>query len=111
MPASHEWSGLRRGVEEQVNRAAVVHLDGQEQRRLALGRSLKQVAVPGVASGRGWQFLGELKQHLQPLVARDRAEVPGDLLQARIERAGRHGFSPRVMGTRTVLPHSVHDPS
>jgi hypothetical protein len=67
--------------------------------------------VPGVAGGQGWQFLGELKQQLQPLVAGDRAEVSGDLLQAGAERAGGHGFSPRVMGTLTLLPHSVHDPS
>jgi hypothetical protein len=94
-----------------VNRVAAVHLDGQEQRRLALGHSLKQVAVPGVASGQGWQFPGKLKQQLQPLIARDRAEVLDDLLQARIERFGGHGFSPRMMGTLTLLPHSVHDPS
>lgn len=67
--------------------------------------------MPGVASGQRREFLGELQQQLQPLVPGDRAEVPGDLLQALIERAGRHGFSPRVMGTLTLLPHSVHDPS
>jgi hypothetical protein len=102
---------LRRGIEEQVNRATVVHLDGQEQRRLAFGHPLQQVAVPGVAGGQGWQFLGELQQQLQPFVARDRTEVLDDLPQARVERAGRHGFSPRVIGTRTLFPHSVHDPS
>ena len=39
-----------------------------------------------------------------------RAELVDDVLQPRVERGG-HGLSPWVMGTRTLFPHSVQDPS
>jgi hypothetical protein len=112
MPAKPRVVGASGGdVEEQANGAVLIHLGSQEERRLALRHLLEQVAVLGVPGGQGRQVLRELQQQLQRLRAGDGAEVPGDLLQAGIERAGRHGFSPRVMGTRTVFPHSVHDPS
>src|SRR6266536_241175 len=104
---------LPRRVKEEVNDAVVVNLDRHEQRCLALRYLLQQVLVPGVPGGQRRQLLGELQQQLQPFFVRDRAEVPGDLLQPGIEgaRAGGHGFSPRRMGARTEFPHSVHDPS
>jgi hypothetical protein len=102
---------LSRGVEEQVNGARVVDLDGEEQRRLAFWDLLEQVTVPGVPGGHGRQLLGILQQQLQPLPALQRGELLGDVAQPRIERASGHGCAPRAMGTRTLLPHSVQDPS
>jgi hypothetical protein len=67
--------------------------------------------VFGVPAGQGRQLLGELQQQLQPLLVRHGGEVVGDLLQPGIECGGRHGLSPLVIGTRTLFPHSVHDPS
>ena len=65
----------------------------------------------GVALGQGRQILGVLQQQLQPVLVRHGGEVLDDLLQPGVKRGGRHGLSPRVMGTRTLFPHSVHDPS
>ena len=112
MPAKPRVVGASGGrVEEQVHGRVGFDLDGQEQRRLAFRHRLEQVVMLGVAVGQGGQLLGELQQQLQPLLARHGVEVVDDLLQPGIERGGGHGLSPRVMGTRTLLPHSVHDPS
>ena len=97
-------------LEEQVHDRVGLDLDGQEKRRLAFGYGLEQVAVLGVALGQGGQVPGELQQQLQPVAVREVVEVVGDLLEPGMERGG-HGLSPRVMGTRTLFPHSVHDPS
>src|SRR5579875_673254 len=102
---------LPRRVEEQVHRPVVIYLDGQEERRLALRDLLQQLAVAGVPRRQRRQLVGEFQEELQPLLAGKRAEIVGDLLQARVEHGRRHGFSPRVTGTRTEFPHSVHDPS
>jgi hypothetical protein len=72
--------------------------------------------LPGVAGGQRGKFPGELKQQLQPVLAGDRAEVLDDLGEPGMERAGGHGLSghglsPRLIGTLTLLPHSVQDPS
>ena len=63
----------------------------------------------GVTLGQGRQVLGILQQQLQPVLVLYRGEVVDDLLQLGVDRS--HGLSPRVMGTRTLFPHSVHDPS
>ncbi len=111
MPAKPRVVGcFLRGVEEQVRGAVVAHLDRQEQRRLALRHRLQQVAVLRVAGRERRQLVGELQQQLQLLLARDRGELVDDVLQPGVERGG-HGLSPWVMGTRTLLPHSVQDPS
>ena len=102
--------GLGRRIEVQVDRFIGFDLHGQEQRRLALRYRLHPVPVPGVALRQGRQVLGELQQQLQPVLVRHVVEVVDDLLQPRIERAG-HGLVPRVIGTRTLFPHSVHEPS
>ena len=112
---------LGRSVEVQVHLLVRLDLNRQEQRRLALRDRLHPVPVPGVALRQGRQVLGELQQQLQPVLVRQAAEIVGDLLQPGIQRgaAGRlrvhgrlgHGLSPRVIGTRTLLPHSVHEPS
>src|SRR5215475_4665163 len=101
---------LRR-IEEQVHGRVRVDLDGQEQRRLAFRHRLEQVMLRGVTGRQGRQPLGELQQQLQPFGFRDGIELAGDLLQPGVEGRGGHGFSPRVMGTRTLFPHSVQDPS
>ena len=98
-------------VEEQADGAVLAKLDSEEQRGLTFRYRLKQAVVFGVALGEAGQFLGELKQQLQPVLVTDGGEVVDDLLQPGIECGGCHGLSPRVIGTRTVFPHSVHDPS
>ncbi len=98
-------------LEEQVHGRVRPDLDRQEQRRLAFGHGLEQVAVLGVALGQGRQVLGELKQQLQPVLVRHGIEVVDDLLQPGMEGGCGHGLTPRVIGTRTLFPHSVHDPS
>ena len=98
-------------LEEQVNGRVRLDLDGQEKRRLAFGHGFEQVTVLGVALGQGRQVLGVLQQQLQPVPVRHGGEVVDDLLQPGMERSRGHGLSPRVMGTRTLFPHSVHDPS
>ena len=67
--------------------------------------------MAGVALREGRQIIGELQQELEPLLAGQRGEVVDDLRQARVERAGGHGVLPRLIGTRTLLPHSVQEPS
>src|SRR5215472_15529653 len=103
--------GLRGRVEEEMNGAFRVDLNGEEQRRLALRHRLEQVRMVREAGRQGRQVAGELQKELQPVTIRKGYEVLGYLLQLRIKRFGGHGFSPRLMGTRTLLPHSVHDPS
>ena len=108
--------GFGRRLEEQVHRVVRPDFHRQEQRRLALGHGLEQVAVRGVALGQGRQLLGELQQQLQPVPVRHVVEVVGDLLQPGMQGGAAcglcgHGLSPRVIGTRTLFPHSVHDPS
>src|SRR5215470_15290144 len=102
---------LRGRVEEEMNGAFGVDLNGEEQRRLALRHRLEQVMMVGKAGRQGRQVMRELQEELQPVTIRKGNEVLGYLLQPRIKRFGGHGFSPRLMGTRTLLPHSVHDPS
>jgi uncharacterized protein YecE (DUF72 family) len=102
---------LRRRVEEQVHGLVRRDLDGQEQRGLALRHRLEQVVPLGVPRGQRGQFLRELEQQLQPVLVRHRVEVVDDLLQPGVQRGGGHGLSPRVIGTRTLFPHSVQDPS
>ena len=88
-----------------------IHLYREEQRRLAFRHGLQQIALRREAVGQGRQLVRELQQQLQPFGVRDGTELVGDLLQPGMEGNGRHGFSPRVMGTPTLFPHSVHDPS
>jgi DNA-binding HxlR family transcriptional regulator len=102
---------LRRRVEEQVHHVAIVHLNREEQRRLALGHLFQQVPPVRVALRESRKVVGELQQQLEPLLAGHRREVVDDLRQARVQRPGGHGVSPRLMGTRTLFPHSVQDPS
>ena len=82
--------------------AVVVHLDREEERRLAFRDLFQQLPVAGVALGERRQVIGELQQELEPLLAGQRGEVVGDLRQARVERARGHGVPPRLIGTRTV---------
>ena len=93
---------LGRRVEEQVHGLVRLHLDGQEQRRLALRDLLQQVATLGVALRQGRQLLGELQQQLQPVLVRHGGEIVGDLLQAGMERApyGLPGTGCPVTGCR-----------
>ena len=73
----------------------------------------------GVPLGERRQFVAELQQQLQPLASLQFGEVVGDLLQccrkvahATGVRPGTcPGSSPFTIGTRTALPHSVHEPS
>jgi hypothetical protein len=103
IPAKPRVGGaLRRRVEEQVNGAVVSYLDGEEQRRLALGQWSNRSRCSAYRSGSDGSSSEYSSSSLQPLLARERSEVLGDALQARIERGGRHGFSPRAMGTRTL---------
>jgi hypothetical protein len=99
---------FRGRVEEQVNGVVLADLDGKEQRGLAFRYRLEQVVVVGVALRQAGQVRGELQQQLQPVLAAHGGEVVDDLLQP---GTGGHGLSPRVIGTRTLFPHSVHDPS
>src|SRR5258708_39933509 len=103
--------GLRGGIEKEMNGAFRVDLNREEQRRLALRHRLEQVMMVGEPGGQGRQVAGELQEKLQPVTIRKGNEVLGYLLQPRIKRFGGHGFSPRLIGTPTLLPHSVHDPS
>jgi hypothetical protein len=99
-------------VEEQVHGLVVAHLDRQEQRRLALGHRFQPVPVRGEPLRQRWEFAGELQQQLQLLLAGHRVEVVHDVLQPWVQRAGAgHGLSPLVMGTPTLFPHSVQEPS
>ena len=77
---------------------------------------LHPVAVFGVPLGQRRQVLGKLEQQLQLVLVGHVLEVVDDFLQLGMQRGAAcglwgHGLSPRVIGTRTVLPHSVHDPS
>ena len=94
-----------------MNRRVRFHLGGQEERGLAFRHRLEQIVLLGVAGRERRQLLGELQQQLQPVLAHDGVEVVGYPLQPGIQRGSGHGLSPRVMGTRTLFPHSVHDPS
>jgi len=111
---AREAAGGRRlqgRVEEQVNRRVRFYLGRQEERGLAFRHRLEQIVPLGVVRRERRQLLGELQQQLQPVLGHDGVEVVGYLLQPGIQGGSGHGLSPRVMGTRTLFPHSVHDPS
>ena len=72
------------------------------------------------------QLVRELEQQLQPIALLERQEVVADLGElVGQRRASRHratsraavsagtapGSAPLTIGTRTALPHSVHEPS
>jgi len=57
------------------------------------------------------QFVGELEQHLQLVLALHLGELGDHLGQRRGHAHADPGDSPVATGTRTVFPHSVHDPS
>ena len=87
----------------------VVGVDVEEQRRLALRyRFHRRLFQPRRQRG---QFAGELQQQRQLVLALDVGEVSNHLGQRRGQAHNEPGSSPATMGTRTVLPHSVHDPS
>ena len=101
-----------RRAEVQAHPIWVVRVDVQKQRGLALGHRLHRRF--GQVGGQGRQVIGEFQQQLQLVLPRDFGEVGHHLGQ----RCGKShqtgavpGLSPATMGTRTVLPHSVHDPS
>jgi putative spermidine/putrescine transport system permease protein len=103
-------------VEEQADGLVRFDLDGQEQRGLAFRHRLEQAVLLGVAGGQRGQLLGELQQQLEPVLGRDVVEVVDDLGEPGMQRASGHGLSghglsPRVIGARTLFPHSVQDPS
>jgi putative spermidine/putrescine transport system permease protein len=100
-------------VEEQADDVVRFDLDRQEQRRLAFRHRFQHAVLLGVAGRQRGQLLGELQQQLEPVLGRDVVEVLDDLLQPGVQRHGLsgHGLSPRVMGARTLFPHSVQDPS
>ena len=68
---------------------AVLHLDEDEDRRLALGDPLEQVGVIGEAFRKFGQLLRELQQQLKPLALLEREEVVPDLREALGKRAVR----------------------
>jgi hypothetical protein len=75
MPAKPRVVGASGGASKnQVHGGVRVHLDGQEQRRLAFRHGLEQVVVRGVTGGQGRQLVCELQQQLQPFGFRDGAE-------------------------------------
>ena len=82
----------------------------QEQRRLAFGHGLHRRLLE--VGGQRRQLVGELEQ--QPQLV-----LPVNVLEVRhhLGQGGRHahgalpGSSPTATGTRTALPHSVHEPS
>lgn len=85
----------------------------QEQRRLALrhrfhGRLLE-------VGGQIRKVVGELEQQLELVLALHVGEVGHDLGErsrhAHDAPGADPGSAPATIGTRTVLPHSVHDPS
>ena len=85
-------------------------VDVQEQRRLAFGHRFHGGFLePRRQVG---QFLGELQQQRQFVLTVDVGEVGDHLGQrGRYGHGAAPGSSPATMGTRTVLPHSVHEPS
>ena len=99
------------GAFANIDPASGINLDGEEQRCLAFRHGLQEARVLGVPVGQGRQLLRVFQQELEPVPARHGVEVIDDLLQPGIEGVSGHGLSPRVMGTRTLFPHSVHDPS
>ena len=103
------------GVEEEVDDPAVeggalADLDGEEERGLALVDALERVEVTRLPLREARQLVAELEQQLELEVVARRAEVVGDLGQGRGQRGVAHRGQ-RSMGTRTELPHSVHEPS
>ena len=97
-----------------LRRLRIVHLDHEEQRRLALLDPLEQLGVSGVPRGQLGKTIAEVEQQGEPVTSRQGCEVLGDLIQGRRKRNGslaRGHVAPTSMGTRTALPHSVHEPS
>jgi hypothetical protein len=90
-----------------------VHLDRQEQRRLALVHLLHGVGRVGVARGQLGQLPRELQQQLQPILGPDVGEVIDEFRELRGKRCGHADprSEPWAIGTRTELPHSVQLPS
>ena len=113
--------GLGRSVEEEVHvalleRRALVDLDGQEERRLALVDALELVEVTGIPLGQRGQLVTELEEQRELEVVARRAEVVGDLGErarqgVSFARCGAGHRTHLSIGTRTALPHSVHEPS
>ena len=96
-------------AEEKPDLVAVRGVDVQEQRRLALGHRLH--CRLREFCGQLRQLVGELQQQLELVLAVHVTEL-GDHLGQRCRHAhAAPGSSPTAMGTRTVLPHSVHEPS
>ena len=87
-------------------------VDVQEERRLAFGHRLHRRLLQIGRQRR--QVVGELQQQPQLVLPLHLLEVADHLGQ----RCGHHdepgaapGSSPTATGTRTALPHSVHEPS
>ena len=99
-------------AEVQPHPVWVVPIDMQKQRGLALGHGLHRRFCQ--ISGQGRQVIGEFQQQPQLVLALEFGEVGHHLSQ----RCGQShqtgtapGLSPATIGTRTVLPHSVQEPS
>jgi len=100
-----------RRAEVQPHLVAVGRVDVKEQWRLAFGHRLhRRFFEIGWQSG---QFVGELQQQGELVLSLDVLEVRNHFGQG--GRHGGHGAlpgsSPTATGTRTALPHSVHEPS
>ena len=88
-----------------------VGVDVQEQRRLAFGHRLHRRLLE--VGGQRRKLAGELQQQLQFVLAADLLEIRHHLGQCALAcvMALSPGSSPTATGTRTALPHSVHEPS
>ena len=104
---------LARHVDEEVNETVIADFGAHEQRRLALGDWLEALGVLEQPRREGRNLLRILEEELQPVARRRGREQLDDLGQRRRKHLDRHesGSSSRSIGTRTLLPHSVHDPS
>ena len=123
--------GASRAVACIATDAVVVDLDEDEHRRLALLDALEQLGVVVVLAGHGGQLVRELQQQLKPVGLGELEELVADLGErcregaCAVIRSSSHAPSatrrsagaprparrPSTIGTRTALPHSVHDPS
>lgn len=104
--------GLGGRAEVQPHVLPVGRIDRQEQRRLTFGDRLHRRFLELGRDRR--EFPAELEQQLQLVLALDGGEIVDDLGEGSGQghRAGTSpGSSPLTIGTRTALPHSVHDPS
>jgi hypothetical protein len=91
--------------------AVRLHLDREEQRRLALRYLLHGLRGVGVALRQLRQLPGQLEQQLQPVPRADLGELLDQLGELRRQRHADPRSLPMAIGTRTVLPHSVQLPS